>query len=340
MKRITAFFISLTKITLEYPFLWMGLIYLLWFVKLPVPINENFEVGLRVLGIYVIIAVLEKLLGRNMLFSIILLIFILPIAFIMGWSFLNLIIETLGWLGSEVFYIPLILLFSGYAAFDLYQKPSNDNKTLRILLFIVTLPILSINVAYPISYFPDVTDQKDWGNDRYYLVWEIEGMDANSNFMLYKCQKSSIKCEELYRTYSEMWVDTILVDKEKKEVSVIDGNFNKGLAFTYGENPRRYDAFPVQLGDHIYQPTVGNDDEHCETTDCDFDVHNIYECNLDYTSCDRIPMQYSASWDVWIHLQVNETTNEINLYDDDDTLIYTYGEHPVCYVDDCVILDK
>ena len=86
-----------------------------------------------------------------------------------------------------------------------------------------------------------MTDQKTWGNDRYYLVWEIEGIDAVSNFTLYKCQKWSIKCENLYRTYTDMYVDKIIFDKEKNDVSVIDGDYELGLAFTYGDNPRSYE---------------------------------------------------------------------------------------------------
>ena len=53
-------------------------------------------------------------------------------------------IETFGWLGSEIFYIPMILLFSGYTAFNLYQRPSNDHKTLRILMYIATLPSIVV----------------------------------------------------------------------------------------------------------------------------------------------------------------------------------------------------
>jgi hypothetical protein len=43
-------------------------------------------------------------------------------------------------------------------------------------------------------------------------------------------------------------------------------------------------------------------------------------------------------------LEANEASNEINIYIDEDanrdTLIYTYGEYPRCYVEGCEILEK
>jgi hypothetical protein len=337
MKRITAFFISIVKKALEYPFLWVGVIYFLWFVKPPFLNNENFDDGVRLLGIYAVIVVLEKFLSGNKILSIVLFILILPIAVITG-SFLHLIYGTFGRLGSEKFYIPMILLFSGYAAYNLYQKPSSDNKSLRILLFFAILPILSLNIAYPISFFPKIVTQKEFGDFKYYIVWQTD-IDYHSYLSFYKCEKRGFNCDRL--PTSHMNFDEIIIDKERNEVSAVRGNL--GLSYTDGNNPRVYEGYSVQLGNHVYQMAINaREFLNCmKAPSCDSYTYTLYECDLDYTSCDPLPVQYSETNHEyeWGYLDVNEATSEINAYSIKDSLIFTYGENPVCYIDRCVILD-
>jgi len=108
-----------------------------------------------------------------------------------------------------------------------------------------------------------------------------------------------------------------------------------------GDHPRVYVRYPVQLGNHVYQMAANTRDfKKCATTpSCDGYTITLYECNLDYTCCDPLPVQYTITLQNNIYLGANEATNEINASDDNDTLIFTYGAHPVCYVDKCVILD-
>ena len=205
-------------------------------------------------------------------------------------------------------------------------------------MFIATFPILALNVAHQVVYFPEVQDQKEFGNFKYYIVWQLD-IDYHGYVSFYKCEKWSFRCNVLDNDYYEPNFDKIIIDKEKNEVSALRAA-DLGLAFTDGANPRSYDAFSVRLGDHVYQPSVDYKKGGCGTTDCDVYIYTIYECNLDYTSCHMLPMQYTASSDVWIYLDVNETTKEIKAYDRGDTVIYTYGEHPVCHIDGCVILAR
>jgi hypothetical protein len=139
-----------------------------------------------------------------------------------------------------------------------------------------------------------------------------------------------------------MYVDKLIIDKEKNEISIIDSHYEVGMSFTYGENPRRYERYPVQLGEHSYHLSVKYGYESCQTTDCDTDnnIYTMYECNFDYTSCDQLPVQYEMTSGLWVNMILNEATGEIEIYDDNDRLIFTYREYPVCYVDGCVILDQ
>jgi len=339
MARIKNLFIN----SLRFPVIWIGAIYLFRFILTPIPIDKYFSNGILLLGIYFVITVLEKLSGSNKILSIILFICLLPFSAVAVITQLYLIGGTFGWSGGEIIYIPLILLFSGRAAYDFYQTPTSNNKTFRILLFIAIFPILALNVSHSATYFPHVDDQITVGNARYYLVYGIdEDIDARTHFILYKCRKGSFECDEIYRTGHQMFVDKLIYDKVKSEVSIIDSDYEMGMAFTYGKNPRIYDGRAVEFGDHVYQLSIKYEYGICGNTDCGIDayIYTMYECNSDYTSCDMLPIQYRQT-SVWgVRLNVNKDTNEIEAYDLDNMLIFTYGESPTCYVDDCVILDK
>ena len=193
---------NLFKKALGFPIIWVGVIYLFWLML--VPIDESFTTGIKLLGIYFVITVLEMLLGANKTLIIILFIVLLPLAGVASLLALDLWISTAGWLGREFIYIPLIILFSSYNIYNLFQKPSSENKTFRTLLLVAMLPILGINIAYPVAHFPEVSDRTEFGNFKYYIVWGIDG-GYRSHLTFYKCKKWSTQCDHLYRSYDKMF---------------------------------------------------------------------------------------------------------------------------------------
>jgi hypothetical protein len=80
----------------------------------------------------------------------------------------------------------------------------------------------------------------------------------------------------------------------------------------------------------------------CIAHSCDSYTYTLYECDLDYTSCDPLPVQYTETNHEyeWGYLDINEATNEINAYSFKDSLIFTYGENPVCHIHRCEILGQ
>ncbi len=209
-----------------------------------------------------------------------------------------------------------------------------------VLLFITTFPVLAGSIAYPINFFPEIVTNKEFGDFKYYIVWQYD-IDYHSYLSLYKCKKESYSCSWLYSDSIRQNWDKILVDEKKKEVSIVRGS-DLGLAYTDGENPRRYEVDSVQLGNHVYQMAI--DDREfwkCmgKVPSCDSYTYTLYKCDLDYLSCDPLPVQYTTTYENVIFLDANEVTNEINASDDSNNLIFTYGVHPTCYVDWCVILD-
>lgn len=108
---------SVIKQALEFPVIWVAILYLFWLLS--VPMNESYIPGVILLSVYLIITVLEKLLSKSWLFSLALVFVLLPVA----WeaSILTFWLLT-GWLDREFIFIALIILFAGYPAFRVFSK--------------------------------------------------------------------------------------------------------------------------------------------------------------------------------------------------------------------------
>jgi hypothetical protein len=337
--------ITLFKKSLSFPIIWIGVIYLLWWLFTFT--NDAFINGIIILGVYFIIAILEILLLLSKSKALKTALFVILLCLTL-FSLMLAISEGDLWIldaplyRRHLIYIPLIIVFSSYKIYDLIQGSLNRDKVLLIHLFIITFPVLVTNIAYPISFFPEIVDKKEFGNFKYYIVSQ-ENVEYRSYLSFYRCEKWSFKCKGLYGESVQQNWDKILIDKKKNEVSIVRSSDN-GLAYTDGGNPRRYEGFSVRLGNHVYQMAIDDhDDRKCMSTpSCNSYTYTLYECDLDYTSCDHLPVQYSEMNHEyeWGYLDVNEATSEINAYSIKDSLIFTYGENPVCYIDRCVILDQ
>jgi hypothetical protein len=329
--------INLFKKTLKYPVLWVSLIYLLWWL-LPFT-NQTFRDEIIFLIVYFIITILETLLllSKNKMLTIFLFVVLLCFVLFSCGVTLGLWILYPPSHQRHLIYFPLIIIFSGYKAYDLFRSHLSPGKILPVLLFITTFPVLAGNIAYPISFFPKIVANKEFGDFKYYIIWQYD-IDYHSYLSFYKCEKWSFKCDSL--PTSQMNFDEIIIDKEKNEVSA---RGNSGLSYTDGNNPRVYQGYSVQLGNHIYQMAVNARELLiCIAHSCDSYTYTLYECDLDYTSCDPLPVQYTETNHEyeWGYLDINEATNEINAYSFKDSLIFTYGENPVCHIHRCEILGQ
>lgn len=329
------FIINLFKQTLRFPVMWVGMFYLFWLLS--VPIDESYFSGIILFGIYLIITILVKLCNTNWKVALILLVILLPVA----WEASMITLWLLsGWLDRKFIFTILTIILASYPVLSILRQPSSRNKSLSLLMFVVTLPTLALNIMYFVSYFPKVVDKLEFGGFKYYILSEID-MDYHSNRSFYKCAKWSLQCDVPYSTYSRQDFKKIIVDKEKNEVSAISSEPDSRLVFTYGENSRLYEGYPEQLGDHVYQMSTDYGNRKCGVASCDIYIYTLYECKSNYTSCNPLPIQYTRDYEVTIVLNANAIANEIDAYDNyDDTKIFTYGKHPQCYVEGCMILEQ
>ena len=168
-------------------------------------------------------------------------------------------------------------------------------------------------------------------------------LDVHVYHHLYKCNNSELLCDatpfEAGGGASFLPL-SLMFDKPTfpNEINIVHTRFGDGfkyLEYTYGKEPRYYD-YPALLNDHLYYLAHYYNPGPKTTT------FLLYECNLDNTSCKQLPIRYVGSG--YLRDTVaNEAKGEINVFIDDqmeqDTLIFTWGKNPQCFVEGCEIFD-
>jgi hypothetical protein len=216
---------------------------------------------------------------------------------------------------------------------------------LGVVIFIFTIPLCCLGSLLSLQT-PTVMDTVNINEHTFFLTGELEFLDSHAYSRLYKCNKATYQCEQTiffdggggagFRPLH------LMIDKlhNPNEVNVIYTEYDSSerLEFTYGAQPRYYD-YPVQLNDHLYYLAHYRYTEYRPVST----TFVLYECELDNTSCKQLPIQYEGFGRLR-DTTVDETTGEINVFIDNqinqDTLIFTWGEQPRCYVKGCEILDE
>jgi hypothetical protein len=115
----------------------------------------------------------------------------------------------------------------------------------------------------------------------------------------------------------------------------------KVLIFSESKDGSRYYDLGDQYRDHLYYPSGICASIADKKHPCEIFEYTIYQCELDNTACLPIAFSYIGEGGE-AYIRFNESTNEIDFYiwpdDGDKFLVYSYGDHPRCYVDGCEIL--
>lgn len=248
-------------------------------------------------------------------------------------------ISSIGAFTLSVGYVSTICLL-------IYNKNLSKSGFAKIgvIVFAMTVPLCCLSNAIFLS-LPTVLDKAEISHTTYYLTGEPELLDVHVFHHLYKCSNSEFLCEltpfEAGGGASFLPL-SLMVDMSTapNEINIVRTRFGDGFTFleyTYGKESRYYD-YPAQLNDHLYYLAYYRNPEPKSTT------FLLYECNLDNTSCLQLPIMYEGSGYLrYTNMNIDEETSEISVYIDDeigqDTLIFTWGENPQCYVQGCETLE-
>ena len=213
----------------------------------------------------------------------------------------------------------------------------------KSLMIIFTLVFLGLNYAYITNHMPVIKSMATYNGTTYIISRNNHGSIFKWKHYFYQLSKwqKGFRHESLILSGSAPY--QIIYDDKKQEINIVEKRFNtKMLVYTDGDSPREYDKYAnAQLGDHLYFLSV-----RCvEGTQflCETIIYTLVECNMDISSCNSLPIRYVERENIlFAKLKANEATNEIELYNDLEkgSLVFTYGEHPCCFVEGCEILGK
>ena len=244
-------------------------------------------------------------------------------------------------------YIGAFVLSGGYIftiCLLIYAKDihKSRNKLLGVIMFLITIPLCCLGTVIALS-LPVVMDKAQISNTTYYLTAELETFDIHAFHRLYICNNLSFLCKQTpFQAGGGASFQPLhlMIDKavNPDEINILRTSYDSKFSFleyTYGTQSRYYD-YPAQLNDHFYYLAYYDKPASKSNT------YLFYECKLDNTSCRQLPIKYNGSG--YLRDTVaDKTTGEVSVFIDNeinqDTLIFTWGEQPRCYVKGCEILE-
>ena len=214
----------------------------------------------------------------------------------------------------------------------------------RLLSLVGMTTLCSLSMFFVVTWNEYPLNSAVLGERHFYLVIGLETGDQIVNCHLYRCNSKDLKCQSTDLTYvgSDVcrYETRLIADEEANELHIlINRHFPDGadqLYYTYGEQTRYY-LDSIELDDGIYYLAYSRD---WAIQDSPF-IYLLYKCTQDY-SCQRLPFQYEVA-PLFEYFLADIETNHLEYAFDiiiADTLIYSYGETPYCYVQGCSLQDK
>jgi hypothetical protein len=237
-----------------------------------------------------------------------------------------------------IFGLVLLLVYIVITGIVMFSQKYSFVKAISYVLAVL---LLAINALFVFVYLPRIEASAHFGKTTYYIT---------SNFPFLECcgyhqftEWQGIHYDSGFFAYNLPQLKFIY-DEKSNEVSLVDiSEGSEQLYATLGQQHRDYDGY-AKLGNYVYYGSLKRIPTNEEF---DWTYHfSLYRCELDNTSCIRLPMEYISEYDGYIKLYANEITKEIYFYREPtsytlpEELVYIYSEHPRCYVDGCHILDK
>ena len=276
---------------------------------------------------------------RWVLYNFFYLTFAILVFLYIWWFRLNPIVSGPGEQAAPPLIFGLILL-STYGFIIGMLKLSQNHLFIKALFLLMAIFFLAVNAVLVLFYLPRLQASAHFGKTTYYITSNLPFLECCGYHQFTEWQ-GFLRYESSFFGYNVPQLKFIY-DEKMNEVSLVDvSEGSEQLYMTLGEHSLSYAGY-AQLDTHLYYiSTVCNLDEErlCGTW-----TYILYQCELDNTLCTRLPIEYTGD-DRSVNLKTNGVTEEIEFYlesyfSDARELIFTYGEHPRCFVEGCSIVDR
>lgn len=227
---------------------------------------------------------------------------------------------------------------------------AKSGSFLKALLAVVNILVLCINALYLYIHIPSIETTLVCNGIKYYITYGAPLGDEQWTYVQMSKWKGLVYESHFWGYSPDAGANEIRCDAGRNETLFLRLYADPpSLTFIDGENPQSFYKYTsAQLGDNLYFLSEDWSIENCTDEQywaCDNSVYTLYKCKSSYTDCNPLSIIYTSGDVEFLELRADETTNEINLYEqyfgsDDETLIFTYGKNSSCYVDGCTIASK
>ena len=291
---------------------------------------------------------------------------------------MNKIVDAIKWIGNNFLFIAVVIFILFYlhwfriAPFVFLNDPSfafvggmvllliyvvlasisslsKFGVGVKILFYSLSIIFLIFNAFYLNIHMPWIETTAKCNGNTYYITHGSPLFDEQWTYVQLTKWKGMFKYESSFYGYApSASANEIICDVDKNETHFIRDSSR--LIYIDGENPIGFEGnWGAQLKNNLYfMSEEWIPQEHCneeESKSCDVVVYTLYQCKSNFTDCRPLPISYTSSDVFSLELRTDEITNEISLFqhyfsNDDETLIFTYGENSRCYEDGCAINSK
>jgi len=328
------------------PIVLFGGFYLLWLFFVPMDFKDNdpviriFSLGLFFLFLYALLEISAKLPINKWFAGVIKMLFAVIEAFIA----LSLI-PYIAFI--NMYFVPILLIYIVFTILlvlrpllKTIKAPRNKFQWINILTMFFAIPILFVNIAFLITFYPVKYDSAVYQDKEYFLISGRTFDDFGGFMNVYRCSGGLFSCTKLFSEWSLSPPDTIVVDSVKEEIHFVFEPYHR-IYYTDGEGPRDYVRNSVITDNYLFTLSVEN---NCDDRDvCESDIYTLYRCELDYTLCTPLNVQFIDMNDdtSWMSLEYDEEQEQVNVYREDgdynEVLVFTYGNEIQCFDDGCLI---
>lgn len=229
-----------------------------------------------------------------------------------------------------------LLVFYIFTSLWLYKI---NNLRLRFAVGVLTVTLFFLNLMFFLYFFPRTVTKTRCNNTNYIISTSSTLSDPQWTYYQFTKWKG-IKYETFFFGYPG-YDYKIICDEKQNEANVVIPSL-EAIDYTDGASPHSYIHSSARLNDALF--IVSNEwhiPDGCNPNspwDCDSFIYTLYECKSNYTECHPLPIRYINGDEKYSYLEIDLIENEINLFStEDDTLIFTYGKNPRCYVEGCEI---
>jgi len=249
---------------------------------------------------------------------------------------------------TKAFFGGLVLLIP----FGLLSKilPHTKPGDLKTIFHIANFIFLYVNASYLDIHMPRIESAASCNGINYYITHGAPLLDEQWTYIQLSKWTGLFDYESHFYGYAPgSGGNEIICDTERKEAHFIRDKSR--LIFIDGQYSQGFEEHAsARLEDNLY--FMSEDwslPENCsmqEYSTCGISIFTLYKCELNFTNCNSLPVTYTTGDTFLLELRANEAKGEISLFEQyfgdwkDETIIFTYGDKPQCYVDGCTISVK